>query len=82
MGLQGITKVKVWTQLPKEITGQLYASKMKGKVHAYGYDGHTVMLLGVAKYLAEKVLLPCRRARRHDGAVDAARRAGNESRFS
>jgi len=36
-----------------EITGKPYASKTPGKMHACGHDGHTAMLLGAARYLAE-----------------------------
>ena len=36
-----------------ETTGLDYASTVPGRIHACGHDGHTTMLLGAAKYLAE-----------------------------
>lgn len=38
--------------IPEE-TGLDYASENPGKMHACGHDGHTTMLLGAARYLAE-----------------------------
>jgi hippurate hydrolase len=37
----------------QEMTGADWASKVDGAMHACGHDGHTTMLLGAARYLAE-----------------------------
>ena len=37
----------------EEATGLAYQSTVPGQMHACGHDGHTAMLLGAAKYLAE-----------------------------
>ena len=37
----------------EELTGAAWASQNPGKMHACGHDGHTTMLLGGARYLAE-----------------------------
>ena len=36
-----------------EVTGLDYASKIPGRMHACGHDGHTAMLLGAARHLCE-----------------------------
>ncbi len=45
----------------EEATDKPYKSKVPGKMHACGHDGHTAMLLGAAKYLSE--------TRNFDGSV-------------
>ncbi len=37
----------------QEVTGLPYASQTSGRMHACGHDGHTAILLGAAKYLAD-----------------------------
>jgi amidohydrolase len=46
----------------EETNGFDYRSQNKGRMHACGHDGHTTMLLGAARYLAE--------TRRFDGTVN------------
>ena len=53
-----------------EKTGLPYASQTPGKMHACGHDGHTTMLLGAAKYLAE--------TRNFDGTVHFIFQPGEE----
>ena len=45
----------------EEMTNVPWSSTIRGKMHACGHDGHTAMLLGAARYLAE--------TRRFDGTV-------------
>jgi hippurate hydrolase len=37
----------------EEKTNLVYSSRHEGRMHACGHDGHTTMLLGAARYLAE-----------------------------
>jgi len=54
----------------QEMTDLPFRSTVPGKMHACGHDGHTAMLLGAAKYLAE--------TRRFSGAVNLIFQPGEE----
>jgi hippurate hydrolase len=54
----------------QEATGLPYASGSAGRMHACGHDGHTTMLLGAARYLAE--------TRRFNGTVNLIFQPGEE----
>ncbi|CAL76460.1 Putative Amidohydrolase family protein; putative hippurate hydrolase (Benzoylglycine amidohydrolase) [Bradyrhizobium sp. ORS 278] len=71
----------------EEITGLPYASKTPGIMHACGHDGHTAMLLGAARYLAEtrnfagEVAVIFQPAEEGGGGADAMIKDGLIDRF-
>jgi amidohydrolase len=72
----------------EEATNLPHTSTVPGKMHACGHDGHTSMLLGAAKYLAEtrnfdgRVVLVFQPAEEGGGGARAMIDAGLMSRWS
>ena len=52
--LQGFKRIFGRTVAINEINSFSYKSTIENRMHACGHDGHTTMLLGAAKYLAEQ----------------------------